>query len=80
MKSNGKLTSKFASTKYNCGDGATTKSDTSKLEKVMKEGKAGKLRSGKHGPIVAHGSPQEIAIALSEARKAGENVAPKKRK
>lgn len=50
-----------------------------KVEKVMREGKAGNLHSGsKTGPIVPHGSAQEIAIALSEARKAGEHVAPKK--
>jgi len=50
-----------------------------KIEKVMHEGKMGKLHSGsKHGPVVAHGSKQEVAIALSEARKAGEKVSPKK--
>ncbi len=42
-----------------------------KVEKVMHEGKEGKLHSGsKTGPLVKHGSKQEIAIALSEARKA----------
>jgi len=50
-----------------------------KVEKVMHEGKEGKLHSGsKSGPLVPHGSKQEVAIALSEARKAGEDVPPKK--
>ena len=41
-----------------------------KVEKVMKEAKAGKLHSGsKTGPIVTKKS-QAIAIALSEQRKA----------
>ena len=39
------------------------------------EWKAGKLHSGsKHGPIV-HNRKQAIAIALSEGRKAGEDIA-----
>ena len=41
-----------------------------KVEKVMKEAKAGKLHSGsKKGPIVKS-KKQMIAIALSEQRKA----------
>jgi len=41
-----------------------------KVEKVMREAKAGKLHSGsKKGPIVKSKS-QAIAIALSEQRKA----------
>ena len=41
-----------------------------KVEKVMKEAKAGKLHSGsKTGPIVTS-KKQAIAIALSEQRKA----------
>lgn len=41
-----------------------------KVEKVMKEFKAGTLHSGsKKGPVVK-GRKQAIAIALSEARKA----------
>ena len=48
-----------------------------KLEKVFHEGKVGALHSGsKHGPVVKHGSKQEVAIALSEARKAGADVPP----
>lgn len=48
-----------------------------KVEKVMHEMKEGKLHSGsKHGPIVKN-PKQAIAIALSEARKAGAKI-PKK--
>lgn len=49
---------------------ASTPKGTYKIKKVMNEGKAGTLHSGsKHGPLVKHGSKQEIAIALSEQRK-----------
>ncbi len=42
-----------------------------KIEKVMKEFKAGDLHSGsKSGPVVKN-PKQAIAISLSEARKAG---------
>lgn len=42
-----------------------------KISKVFHEGKAGTLHSGgPNGPLVEHGSKQEIAIALSEQRKA----------
>lgn len=52
----------------------------SKVEKVMKEFKEGKLHSGsKKGPKV-QSRKQAIAIALSEARKAGQKVKPKKKK
>ena len=45
-----------------------------KVHKVMHEFKHGTLHSGsKHGPKVKKRS-QAIAIALSEARKRGENV------
>ncbi len=51
-----------------------------KVEKVMHEYHEGKLHSGsKKGPQVKN-PKQAIAIALSEARKAGEHVAPKKGK
>jgi hypothetical protein len=51
-----------------------------KVEKVMKEYKEGKLHSGsKKGPEVSN-RKQAVAIALSEARKAGEKVKSKKRK
>jgi hypothetical protein len=51
-----------------------------KIEKVLHEYKEGELHSGsKKGPKVKN-RKQAIAIALSEARKAGESVAPKKKK
>lgn len=50
-----------------------------KVEKVMKEFKEHKLHSGsKKGPKVSN-RKQAIAIALSEARKSGEKVKPKKK-
>ena len=49
-----------------------------KVHKVMREYKTGTLHSGsKKGPVVRNRA-QAIAIALSEARKAGQKVAPKK--
>lgn len=52
----------------------------SKIKKVMHEFKEGKLKSGsKKGPEVTN-PKQAIAIALSEARKAGEPVKNKKKK
>ena len=51
-----------------------------KIEKVMHEFKEGALHSGsKKGPEVKS-RKQAIAIGLSEARKAGEAVKPKKKK
>lgn len=51
-----------------------------KVEKVMHEFKEGALHSGsKKGPEVKN-KKQAIAIALSEARKAGEKVKPLKKK
>lgn len=51
-----------------------------KVKKVMDEWKHGKLHSGsKHGPKV-ESQKQAVAIALSEARKAGQKVAPKKKR
>lgn len=48
-----------------------------KVEKVMHEFKEGSLHSGsKKGPIVSN-RKQAVAIALSEARKAGAKI-PKK--
>ena len=49
-----------------------------KVHKVMKERKAGTLRSGKSGKKVTS-RKQAIAIGLSEARRAGAKV-PRKRK
>lgn len=49
-----------------------------KIHKVLKEFKEGKLHAGsKKGPAVKS-RKQAIAIALSEARKAGQKVKPKK--
>ena len=51
-----------------------------KIEKVMKEFKSGKLHSGsKKGPEVTN-PKQAIAIGLSEARRAGKKIKPKKKK
>ncbi len=50
-----------------------------KVSKVMHEYKEGELHSGsKKGPEVKS-RKQAVAIALSEARKAGEAVKPKKK-
>jgi len=45
-----------------------TKAGEKKVGKVYSEYKAGKLHSGKNGPVVKS-KAQGIAIALSEARK-----------
>ncbi len=51
-----------------------------KMKKVMHEYSEGHLHSGsKKGPVVSN-PKQAIAIGLSEARKAGEHVKPKKGK
>ena len=56
------------------------KKKAAKVKKVMHEFKEGKLHSGsKKGPVVSN-PKQAIAIGLSEARKSGESVAPKKKK
>lgn len=53
---------------------------TGKVEKTMHEFKHGELHSGsKHGTKV-HSRRQAIAIALSQARRAGEDVPKRKRK
>ena len=49
-----------------------------KVEKVMEEYKSGTLHTGsKKGPVVKS-RPQAVAIALSEARKAGAKIPKKK--
>jgi hypothetical protein len=53
------------------------KKASSKVERAMKERKAGKLKSGRSGKKVTS-RKQAIAIGLSEARKAGGKV-PRKR-
>ena len=55
-----------------------SKGAAKKVQKVMKERKAGTLRSGRSGKKVKS-RKQAIAIGLSEARRAGQKV-PKKRK
>ena len=47
-----------------------------KVEKTLHEYKEGTLKSGSGQPVTER--KQAIAIALNQARKAGENVAPKK--
>lgn len=53
------------------------KKASEKVGKVMKEMKAGKLKSGKSGRKVTS-RKQAIAIGLSEARAAGGKVPPPK--
>ena len=50
-----------------------------KVAKVMHEFKQGELKSGKSGKKVTN-PKQAIAIGLSEARQAGANVPPAKKK
>ena len=54
-----------------------SKGSQKKVEKVMKERKAGTLRSGSSGKKVTS-RKQAIAIGLSEARKEGAKVPKKK--
>jgi hypothetical protein len=53
-----------------------SKKSQEKVEKVMKEFKEGKLKSGNGGKVKSR--EQAIAIGLSEARKAGAKVPRKK--
>ncbi len=58
----------------------SNKKKESKISKVMKEYKEGDLHSGsKKGPMVSN-RKQAVAIALSEARKAGAKIPKKKKK
>jgi hypothetical protein len=54
-----------------------SKASQKKVEEVMKERKAGTLRSGSSGKKVTS-RKQAIAIGLSEARRAGKKVPNKK--
>jgi hypothetical protein len=54
-----------------------SKGSQKKVEKVMRERKAGTLRSGRSGKKVSS-RKQAIAIGLSEARRAGKKVPKKK--
>lgn len=55
-----------------------SKGASRKVAKVMRERKRGTLRSGRSGKKV-RSRKQAIAIGLSEARRRGEKVPPKKR-
>ena len=54
-----------------------SKAASNKVERAMHERKEGTLKSGRSGKTVKS-REQAIAIGLSEARKAGRNVPPKK--
>ena len=54
------------------------KKASEKVERAMHERKAGTLRSGRSGKKVTS-RKQAIAIGLSEARKAGGKVPPRKK-
>ncbi len=57
---------------------ASSKSGQSKVKRAMHEMKRGKLRSGRSGKKVT--SPkQAIAIGLSQARRSGARIPPKKK-
>jgi hypothetical protein len=56
-----------------------SKAAAAKVEKVMRERKAGTLRSGRSGKKVTS-RKQAIAIGLSEARAAGKRVPKKSRR
>lgn len=55
-----------------------SKAASKTVERVMHERKRGKLKSGRSGKKVTS-KKQAIAIGLSEARKAGKKVPPRKR-
>jgi Family of unknown function (DUF6496) len=55
------------------------KTASKKVEKTMHERKKGTLKSGRSGKKVTS-RKQAIAIGLSEARRAGGKVPPKKKK
>jgi hypothetical protein len=54
-----------------------SKGSQNKVEKAMHEEKRGQLKSGRSGKTVKN-RKQAIAIGLSEARKEGKKVPPKK--
>ena len=56
-----------------------SKKASRKVRQVMRERKRGTLRSGRSGKKV-RSRKQAIAIGLSEARRAGGKVPPRKRK
>ncbi len=56
-----------------------SKAASKKVGKVMREAKRGQLRSGRSGKKVTS-RKQAVAIALSEARRSGAKVPPRKKK
>jgi hypothetical protein len=56
-----------------------SKAASKKVGKVMHEAKRGRLRSGRSGKKVTS-RKQAVAIALSEARRSGAKVPPRKKK
>lgn len=56
-----------------------SKKSQEKVEKVMHEYKQGELKSGRSGKKV-RSRKQAIAIGLSEARRAGAKVPPRKKR
>jgi hypothetical protein len=56
----------------------TSKSASKDVESAMRKRKKGSLKSGRSGKTVKS-KKQAIAIGLSEARKKGKKVAPKKK-
>ena len=56
----------------------STSKGKSKVRKVMKEYKEGKLKSGRGGKVKSR--KQAVAIGLSEARRAGAKIPKKKSK
>jgi uncharacterized protein DUF6496 len=56
-----------------------SKAASKKVGKVMREAKRGRLRSGRSGKKVTS-RKQAVAIALSEARRSGAKVPPRKKK
>ena len=57
-----------------------SKAGQAKVKKVMDEWKSGELHSGSKKGKVVKSQKQAVAIALSEARKRGLKVEPKKKK
>jgi hypothetical protein len=76
-KSTKKTSSKKSSAKKSSSSRKYSPSAGDNVEREMKEMKQGKLKSGRSGKKVTS-RKQAIAIGLSEARKEGKKVPPKK--
>ncbi|HXF26959.1 MAG TPA: DUF6496 domain-containing protein [Bryobacteraceae bacterium] len=73
------MATKKTSAKKSSGAKKSTRTTQKKMKKVMHEYKHGELKSGRGGKGGKVKNPkQAIAIGLSEARKAGAKVPPKK--